>query len=306
MRPILPFSDRPGECLSIGPSQGLVYAIDQEIVLKVPFQYPVLQDDSTHYLLDLALKSFVSLERELAVYDTLRNNPHLNIARRLETDRSDCLFLERLTPLAAAWPGSNELDRRRWALELLDAVSWLEDCGWAHGDLAVRNLGVDSTKRLKVFDFGSAIPRSHPDYANEVWRDHFDLATCLHFILSGIDPFAGTRSCSEVEKVRSTLTAGRGTIRHGADVLADIIQDGWTGRASSTTFRQLSRRASDALSSRDHGRPREQSESHYRCLESRCRAWLDGVSRNPMWRDIGEYVSACKAVEHEVDMDIWR
>ncbi|KEY73687.1 hypothetical protein S7711_11421 [Stachybotrys chartarum IBT 7711] len=255
MQAILPFSNRPGDCLSIGPSQGLVYSIDNDIVVKVPFQYPVIKDPNIHHLLDLSLRSFVCLEKELAVYATLKAHPHPNIAQRLETDLDDCLFLERFTPLETAWPRSTELDRRRWALELLDAVSWLEAHGWADGDLAVRNLGVDGTNRLKVFDFGSAINSSHPDYANDVARDHFDLATCLHYILSGIDPFSTAHSYVEVKEIRIKLMDGHGGIAQGAEVLADIIEGGWTGRNSSTDFSQLFKQASDILGPLIHNTP---------------------------------------------------
>ncbi|KAK1657038.1 hypothetical protein BDP55DRAFT_568141 [Colletotrichum godetiae] len=295
----------PGECLSVGPSQGLVYAINQEIVIKVPFQYPVLEDTSTHHLLDLSLRSFVSLEKELAVYQTIKAHPHLNITRRLETDEANCLFLERLTPLEAAWRTSNEPDRRRWALELLDAVRWLENQGWANGDLAVRNLGVDSTNRLKVFDFGSAVDRCHPDYENDLRRDHFDLATCLHFILSGIDPFTGANSYAEVKKVRATLESGHGVVGPGAEVLTGIIQDGWTGRGS-TRFSQDFERAFDILGPLARSTPTDQSESHYQRLESHCRDWLHNSPRNPHWKDVEGYLLDCKAVGLEADMDMWR
>ncbi|KAF4436592.1 kinase domain containing protein [Fusarium austroafricanum] len=307
MQTILPFSDRPGDCLSVGPSQGLVYTIDSDIVIKVPFQYPVTvtQKPDSH-LLDLSLKSFISLEKELAVYAMLKSHPHTNIARRLETDQLDCLFLERLIPLEVAWPHSAELDRRRWALELLDAVSWLEEHGWADGDLAIRNLGVDSTNRLKVFDFGSAINNSHPDYANDITRDHFDLATCLNYILSGVDPFATARSYSDVKKIRTELIQGRYRVGQGAQVLAEIIQGGWTGRGSSTGFSQLLEQASDILGPLPHNTLPEHPEIHYKRLESRCRDWLRKSSRNVHWKNVDGYLLSCKFVGHEADLDIWR
>ncbi|KAL2016243.1 hypothetical protein VTK56DRAFT_4019 [Thermocarpiscus australiensis] len=78
-------------------------------------------------------------------------------------------------------------------------------------------------------------PRSHPDFANEFKRDHFDLATCLHFVLSGIDPFCCCAFLDrEVESIRQTLTAGRGKVGQGAEVLSAIIQEGWAGEAAST------------------------------------------------------------------------
>lgn len=248
-------------------------------MIKVPFQYPVTQNPDSH-LLDLSLKSFVCLEREQAVYAVLKTHPHPNIVRRLETDQLDCLFLERLTPLEAAWPDSTESERRRWALELLGAISWLEGHGWADGDLAIRNLGVDGTNRLKVFDFGSSINDSHPDYANDIVRDPFDLATCSNYILSGIDPFATARSYSDVKKIRTELMEGRCSVGQGAEVLAGIIQGGWTGRGLSTGFSQLVEQASDILGPLAGNILPEHPEGHYGRLESRYGDWLRKSSRN--------------------------
>jgi hypothetical protein len=305
MQTIIPFSERPGDCLSIGPSQGLVYTIDSDIVVKVPFQYPVTKNLDSH-LLDLSLKSFVCLEKELAVYAALNTHPHTNIARRLETGHLDCLFLERLKPLEMVRPHSTELDQRRWALELLHAVSWLERLGWADGDLAVRNLGVDRMNRLKLFDFGSAINKAHPDYANDITRDHFDLATCLNYILSGIDPFATAQSYNDVKAIRKQLTEGRGVVGQGAEVLADIIQSGWTGRRPSARFSQVLEQASYILGPHIPIDLSENPESHYKRLESRCKDWIRKSSRNTHWKNVDEYVWSCKLVGHEADLDTWR
>ncbi|KAH8907733.1 hypothetical protein BR93DRAFT_562069 [Coniochaeta sp. PMI_546] len=273
------------------------------------FQYPIpddVHDDDVKHYLDRALGSFVAMEKELAVYEALRDQPHPNIVRRLETDQPDCLFLERLQPLQEAWSQSEDADRHRWANELLSALSWLEHLGFAHGDLAVRNLAVDATKRLKLFDFGSAVPRDHYDYAADVKRDHFDLATCLHFILTGVDPFAEARSARDVAEVRKRLAEGRGSVEAGAEDLADVIQDGWTGRAGITAFGALAGRVAQSLGPAGaDGRP-GLSDDHYQRLKVRCVEWLNGATRNPLWLDAEQYCAACRARGYEVDMDMWR
>lgn len=98
-----------------------------------------------------------------------------------------CLFLEYPTHLENLWEKSDEITRYRYLKELLDGISWLEELGFTQGDMAVRNLGVDSTGRLKLFDFGSATLKGYYGYAADVKRDHFGLAICLHFILTGVD-----------------------------------------------------------------------------------------------------------------------
>ncbi|CZT50920.1 uncharacterized protein RSE6_11994 [Rhynchosporium secalis] len=130
------------------------------------------------------------MKRKLAVYDATANRRHPNIARRLNVDSSDCLFLERLQPLEQAWGNSDEKIRHRWIRELLEGIRWLEELGFTQGDMAVRNLAVDSSNHLKLFDFGSATTKDHYDFAADVKRDHSGLATCLHYILTGVEPFA--------------------------------------------------------------------------------------------------------------------
>ncbi|KAK7398189.1 hypothetical protein QQX98_012437 [Neonectria punicea] len=239
MKIILPFENTPEERLGIGPSQGVVYALDEDIVLKLPFQYEVTRDIKQAYCWDHSIRSLVAMEQEAAVYEALHNRPHPNFTRKLATNQSDYLFLERLEPLQEAWPNAKQRDRHRWVLELLAAVSYLEKIGFVHGDLAVRNLGVDRSNTLKLFDFGSAIPRSHPDFSHDIVRDHSNLATCLHFLLSGVDPFADAHSHARVTKIRDMLKDGRWRIAEGAEVIADIIRDGWAGRNGSMAFNDL-------------------------------------------------------------------
>jgi tRNA A-37 threonylcarbamoyl transferase component Bud32 len=85
----------------------------------------------------------------------------------------------------------------RWVRELANVISWLEELGFTHGNLAIRNLAVDY-HRLKLFDFGSATVNDLYDYAAELKGDHFGLATCLHYILTEVDPFTDVYSVQEV------------------------------------------------------------------------------------------------------------
>jgi len=310
MNIITPFRDKLDHCLSIGqaPSQGLVYALDADIVIKMPFQYSIpdnLNDDAIFYL-NHALQGFVAMERELAVYDAVANLPHANIARRLEVNSSTCLFLERLQPLEEIWGTADEMMRHRWIRELIDAISWLEELGFTHGDLAIRNLSVDSAKRLKLFDFGSATTNDHYDYAADVKRDHSGLATCFHYILTGVDPFAKVDSAQEVRQIESRLLAGRGIIGAGAEALTDVIQAGWTGQAATTKFSQVKERVEAIMGATDLDIASETSEEHYQRLEFRCAEWLKKATLDQRWMNPEDYCAACRAKGYEVEMDVWR
>jgi len=310
MKLITPILDKLDHCLSIGqaPSQGLVYALDTNIVIKMPFQYKIPDDldgDAIFYL-NHAIQGFVAMERELAVYDALANRPHTNIARRLKVNSSTCLFLERLRPLEDVWAVSDKAMRYRWVRELVDAISWLEELGFIHGDLAIRNLSIDSANRLKLFDFGSATTNDHYDYAADVRRDHSGLATCFHYILTGVDPFANVSSVLEVRQIESQLLAGRGIIGVGAEALTDIIQAGWTGKAASIKFSQVKKRVEAVIGAADPETVSKTSEEHYQRLESRCAEWLKRATLDPRWMDPHDYCAACRAKGHEVEMDIWQ
>lgn len=252
---ITPFRGDLGNCLSIGqaPSQGLVYAIDNDVVVKVPFQYLLPDEfieDDTFYL-EYAVRSFVAMERELAVYNAVDQRSYSNIARRLTTSSSACLFLERLRPLKEVWKLSDKITRHRWVRDLCSATSLIEELGFTQGDLAVRNLGVDSSMRLKTFDFGSAITQDHEDYAADVKRDHFGLATCLHYILTGIDPYDNVNSAKEVRHIEIQLLEGRGNIEFDAEILKNVIQAGWTGRAGLFKFSQVRATVEETIGTTD-------------------------------------------------------
>ncbi|RBA09641.1 hypothetical protein FPRO05_14346 [Fusarium proliferatum] len=297
---ILPFRNTPEERLSTGPSQGMTYGIDEDIVVKFPFQYEVSQDIDLSHCWDLSIKSFIAMEKEMAVYNALQAQPHRNFARRIEPSSIDYLFLQRLVPLEKVWSVASPADRIRWVLDLLDAVSWLEKLGFVNGDLAVRNLGVDKTGTLKVFDFGSS---SFSASENDVIADHFDLATCLHFILSGIDPFAGVQSHSDAIRTRDALKAGQWAVSESAEVIGDIIQNGWTGRTGARPFTDILNEVTRRFDAVELSTDSVTESTDYYKLYLRCQDWLRGNPRNPLWKNLDEYIVACRDVGHERELD---
>ncbi|GAW27301.1 hypothetical protein SAMD00023353_10300180 [Rosellinia necatrix] len=60
-----------------------------------------------------------------------------------------------------------------------------------------------SMKHLQLFDFGFACRFfKHEDANMMLEKSCFDLATCLHFILSGVDPLSGSLSTAELQQTR--------------------------------------------------------------------------------------------------------
>lgn len=305
MIPIVPFVELPKVCLSKHASQGLVYALDSQIVIKVPFQYrPTDCLEETHYL-DLVLCSFFAFENEIKIYQYLEHHTHANIARRLGVERSDCLFLERLTPLESAWPDSTDWQRSKWAVELLNGLSWLEQHGWCTGDLAVRNIGIDDNGHLKIFDFGSAVSHSFEYYAEDVTREHFKLASCLLFLFSGVDPIDEAKSFADAKRVKKNMEDGLFRIPDEAARVAHIILRGWRGHNSEVTFQQILLELKEIFPEVETEiKPKD--ESYYIPLEARCQEWLRSHESNPNWMNVDEYVAACHAAGANVDLDAWR
>ncbi|KAG8404904.1 hypothetical protein J3459_022358 [Metarhizium acridum] len=265
---ILPFRDTPGECLSTGPSQ------EASLLWKKRWL------STMHY----NFNHTVTLLKDL------------DLAALITCLLKDLIRCKRCGRLRACE------DRHRWALDLLDATSWLEKLGFIHGDLAVRNLGVDSVNTLKIFDFGSS---SRSESSTDVITDHFDLATCLHFILSGVDPFAGVQSRSEAIQIRDTLQAGRWTIAQGAEVIGDVIQDGWTGRAGAKSFKDLLNQVTRILGVPSVPLDLKARREYYQRLQLRCQDWLCNTPKNPLWKKPDEYIAVCRDMGHNRDLEDW-
>jgi hypothetical protein len=137
-------------------------------------------------------------------------------------------------------------------------------------------------------------------------RDHFGLATCLHYILTGVDPFANVYSALEVRQIEIQLLEGRGTIRAGAEILTDVIQAGWTGQAALTKFSQVKARVEAIIGTADLENVLETTEEHYQHLESRCAEWLTRTTPDQRWMNPEDYCAACMAKGYNVEMDMWR
>lgn len=201
---------------------------------------------------------------------------------------------------------SDKTMRYHWLTELVDAISWLEELGFTHGDLAIRNLAVDSSNRLKLFDFGSTTTNDHYNHIADVKRDYLGLATCLHYILTGVDPFANAHLVQDVRQTKSQLLAGNGTIGAGAEILTDIIQAGWSGQAALTKFSYVKKRVHAIIGTRGREYTPEISEEHYQRLEYCCAEWLKSATLDERWMNPNDYCAACRAKGYEAEMDIWR
>jgi hypothetical protein len=293
---LTPYTFVQSKCLSVGPSQGIVYQICDKAVIKVPFQYPVADtlpadEDEINDQIHMSLRSFALFRKECAFYAVLARKPHPNILQRLQSRNLSGIVLPRLRSLEQAWSIHTYETHLAWIQQLLAALEWLEELGYIHGDLKIQNMGIDGHNQLKLFDFGAIRHRTEEGFHVQVVKDHFTLATCIHFLASGIDPFAEAKSYTDVQKTLRTLREGNGIVDEAAKDFEKIIQAGWTGTVS--TFSSL--RQTIIGTRRDH----QVTESFSEMLDHSV------LEHDPRWLDEETYRAAWKAAGYEVPDDIW-
>jgi hypothetical protein len=105
---LTPYTFLQSKSLSLGLSQGIVYQICDEAVIKIPFQYPVAKtlpadEDEINDQIHMSLRSFALFKKECAFYAVLAQNRHPNLLQRLQSRTLSAIVLPRLRSLEQAW-----------------------------------------------------------------------------------------------------------------------------------------------------------------------------------------------------------
>lgn len=285
----------------------MVYKLSDSTVIKLPFQYPVKASEDREEAeeqIEMSLRSMALFEKEKKFYELLAENPHSNLVTRIPMNSQvhdspmHGFVLEYLNPLPRVWSEHSEETHFVWIQQLLSALGRLEELGYAHGDLKIDNMGIDGRHNLQLFDFGSTIHCQEVGFKEQVTEDHFKLATCIHFLASGTDPFANVKSYAEVKQITNDLKGGKGVVHPTARVFEDIIQAGWTG-ATTSNFSQLRQSVASKVGSSDWDqvdvRPEFATAHHDISALEKQRSWLDKQ----------EYCEAWKAIGYEVPNENW-
>jgi hypothetical protein len=228
-----PYALPNSACLSMAASQGVVYKLSEHHVLKMPYQYPVKSVKGTSAMdeaieqLELSQCSIDSFKNEQAFYQLLENIDSHDIVKVDISTFEYGIVLEYLQPLETAWYTSSAESRLRWIRQLLRGNAKIEELGYTHGDLAIRNMGVDKNNDLKIFDFGSIHPRGKGIPHRFIERDLSRLANCVHFLLSGNDPLAGIANLKSLRAVETALENGTFAIDTVARPVEDILKSCW-------------------------------------------------------------------------------
>ncbi|KAI9841873.1 MAG: hypothetical protein M1837_000343 [Sclerophora amabilis] len=266
---------------------GIIYAISDDIVIKVPVQYHVDTADEHGFFRHLSLRSLKALENEASIYDILASKPHKNILRRIHGSPKKCLFLERVaTTLESQFMHPSPVGinaRQRWIMQLVSAAEWLEQIGLSHGDLRVNNVLVDVNGVLKLCDFDQTTTTNH----QRLRDDLRNLGTCIHFILHGTMPHPELREPEQNHKLED------GDFPATDNVFGPITHKCWQGGYKSIALLQRDIRAllvdlqePDATLLIEH-----YSLSR---LKMECISWLQNAGLNREWED--EKLEICPAL----------
>jgi hypothetical protein len=137
MRLLIDITQWQNLCLSsLGLSQGIVYQICDEAVIKVPFQYPVAKtlpadEDEINDQIHMSLRSFALFKKECAFYAVLAQNRHPNLLQRLQSRTLSGIVLPCLRSLEQAWgvhTKRHTLRRFNNCLLLLNGLENLDIC----------------------------------------------------------------------------------------------------------------------------------------------------------------------------------
>ncbi|ROV94991.1 hypothetical protein VMCG_08294 [Cytospora schulzeri] len=121
----------------------------------------------------------------------------------------------------------------------------------------------------------------------DIGSAHQRLASCLHYILTGVDPDEqaremGHRHHSQTERVqwREKVRRGEYAIAPGAEPIADILQGAWALRTKTsneaTSSAEVERKVRDSLGPiEDDGGLQPVNNVDYELLEERRRVWLE-------------------------------
>ncbi|KAK4151893.1 putative kinase [Chaetomidium leptoderma] len=295
-----------------------IFFLDDDIVLKLQRQHPVAQLDlpSDDILLLLSLTGFSTSDLANETLARLKDSPCPNLAVEFDMGREGLSFSERLTPVTAVWAAATKNRRRRWAVEMTSAFAHLESLGLVPSHIAVQDLGIDRTGRLKLISFANC-PRRPSNtteddeqeldrYRRDMDRAHQRLACCLYYLLSGIDTDNGvvasmTSSADDLRTLRETVRRGEYQLDPEASAVSEIIQAAWMKRSgTTTTFAQTAKAVRGVLDGlgmeQESELPPVLTEAYYQSLDARCREWANAQVLDPDWMGRAEYEVECEKV----------
>ncbi|EEQ35006.1 protein kinase domain-containing protein [Microsporum canis CBS 113480] len=140
--------------LSLG-AIGLVYKIDEEIVLKIHEEIGVMHSHGRLRCLTSS-KNIIRvlwLSRAFYVFQRATSSLFLEVVRVGHSYRGRVETVTAQEPIELV---------KQWSMELSHAAAWLENLGYVHADIRPPNLLLDGDDRLKLIDFDCAAKIGSP------------------------------------------------------------------------------------------------------------------------------------------------
>ncbi len=295
-----------------------IFFLDDDIVIKLQRQHPVAQlvlpaDD---ILIMFSLTGFSTSDLANETLARLKGSPCPNLVVEFDIGVEGLSFSERLTPVTAVWAAAIKDRRRRWAVEMASAFAHLESLGLVPSHIAVQDLGIDQTGRLKLIGFANCPRRPSTEddrheldiYRRDVDRAHQRIACCLYYFLSGIDTdkeVASTTSADDLRTLRETVRRGEYPLDPEASAVSEIIHAAWMKRSgTTTTFAQTAEAVKGALDGlgmeQEWELPPVLTKAYYQSLEKRCREWASAQVLDPNWLGRAEYEVECEKIGYSV------
>ncbi|KAI0969623.1 hypothetical protein F4678DRAFT_463409 [Xylaria arbuscula] len=147
--------------------------------------------------------------------------------------------------------------------------------------------------------------RLHPTeiFGKNIQTAHQRLASCLHYLLSGVDPdkeASGFRNLQDLTRFREKVRSGGYAVQPDASPITDVLQAAWTLKAGTESFASIAEKVSSALNQLEiepnEALPPHIPDQYYLSLGDRCLEWLRTQEKNSEWMERSKYKSACERV----------
>jgi len=227
-------------------SAGHVFAISRDVIFKCATKFDHPAPSQEEEMKD----SIEKMENEKAIYKILMEHRHPNIVHGILCV-SEGIFMERLERTVQSRINQSDtlpvsLDTQcRWIQQSTNAIVWLEDLGYAHGDLRPANILLDASENIKLADFDSTVKQgqrllvaSEPfcklneDYELDLagpTSEQFALGSLFYTIRFGHEPYHDLEASTRVWK----LIKNEFPATSYDDVSGDIIRGCWCSEYSS-------------------------------------------------------------------------
>lgn len=115
---------------------------------------------------------------------------------------------------------------------------------------------------------------------------------------------ANAKDWSEVYCIQRELSEGRYKIVPEAEVLREVIFDGWTGGAARRTFRKT-REVVEGIIGAGNEAALYSPAKDYRAMEAVCVKWLDRATSELRWLTEQQYRAKWQSLGYNIEEGIW-